>query len=696
MIFLSISRRSLVKFPIGGLYGLYSVLISGRALAKTMTSESRQTDRDRFLNSFRIRLLMWPRSLKQASMIAADTASYVLTVVASLWLLGGEGIEFSTVAVVAALAIGIGLPVHFVAGLYASIVRFMGIGLLFVGLRVTALVSAAAVGASYLLGYVSEPLRLLTAFWAFSLILVVGGRIAARMFLIRRNRNREAVIIYGAGEAGAQLAEALFAGDDYLPVAFVDDKKSAHGKRIHGLRVRPSAQLDNVIVQKDVKGVLLAIPGASRRRRRQVLERLAEYPVRVQTMPVFRDVVSGRARVDDISDVEVGDLLGRDQVPPVDALLNRCIAGKNVLVTGAGGSIGSELCRQILALRPQTLVCFEMSEPALYDVHRELCTTARELGIECNIVALLGSVLDQRRLGETLSAFHVHTVYHAAAYKHVPIVEQNLFEGLRNNVFGTLRAAATAELCKVQTFVLISTDKAVNPTSVMGATKRLAELVLQAMNAQSSGTRFCMVRFGNVLESSGSVVPLFKEQIRAGGPVTVTHRDIIRYFMTIPEAAQLVIQAGSMGHGGDVFVLDMGKPVKIEDLAHRMINLMGLSIRSDENPDGDIEIEYVGLRPAEKLYEELLIGSNVTGTEHPRIMRAKEDFIPMANLKALLDGLQEAHVSFDYDRANQLLDEAVREYSPSQGIDDLIWVQKTGTGHERDSGTIVDFPSRDS
>jgi len=528
-------------------------------------------------------------------------------------------------------------------------------------------------------------------FWSFSLVLIVGGRLAARMFLSRRNESREAVIIYGAGDAGAQLIAALLSGDDYLPVAIVDDNYALHGNRVNGLRIHPPDRLEKLIEQTRAKGVLLAIPSASRKRRRRVLERLSEFPVRVQTMPEFKDIVSGAARIDDIKDVEVRDLLGRNPVPPSDALLTASITGKNVLVTGAGGSVGSELCRQILTLNPNRLVCLDLSEAALYDIERQLSGLTDSETSNRETVFLLGSVHHEIRMREICEVYEIRSVYHAAAYKHVPIVEQNLLEGIYNNVFGTWYTAKAAADAGVETFVLISTDKAVNPTNVMGATKRLAELILQALHAEGSAMRTCMVRFGNVLESSGSVVPLFREQIRNGGPVTVTHRDIIRYFMTITEAAQLVIQAAAMAEGGDLFVLDMGRPVKIADLAHRMINLMGLMVRDDDNPEGDIEIEYIGLRPAEKLYEELLIGSNVSGTDHPRILRAHEDHLSYDVLVGMLDELREASAELDYGAAREILRRAVKEYEPANGIDDLLWVRKTGTGPD-EHRRVVDFP----
>ena len=625
-------------------------------------------------------------------MIGADLVSYLLSSVFSFWVVYGTTELSMPVLVVSAMAVVIGLPAHWLFGMYASIVRYMGLALIVVGLKSTFAVTAAVMMISAFSGIMSAPIRVGIVFWAFSLILVVGGRLAARMFLSRRNRNREPVIIYGAGEGGAQLAEALISGDDYLPVALVDDKKSLHGTRIHGLKVFPAASLQEIVDRTDAKGVLLAIPTASRRRRRQVLQRLSEFPVHVQTMPEIRDIVSGKARVDDITDVDVEDLLGRNPVPPNSTLLSGSVTGKSVMVTGAGGSIGSELCRQILRLSPSRLVCFEISETALYSIDRELKKDLKKLGTDCEVVSLLGSVHHEKRIREALDVFQVQTVYHAAAYKHVPIVEHNLFEGVHNNVFGTLHTARAAADAGVETFVLISTDKAVNPTNVMGTTKRFAELILQSFDSESM--RCCMVRFGNVLESSGSVVPLFKEQIRSGGPVTVTHRDIIRYFMTIPEAAQLVIQAASMAKGGDVFVLDMGEPVRIEDLAKRMINLMGLSVRSEENADGDIEIQYIGLRPAEKLYEELLIGSNAHGTEHPRIMRADEDSLTQETLSQLLDDLAEASDQLDYDSARDILMRAVKEYTPRNGIDDLVWVRKTGSDTGSEGDTVVDFPTR--
>jgi FlaA1/EpsC-like NDP-sugar epimerase len=394
------------------------------------------------------------------------------------------------------------------------------------------------------------------------------------------------------------------------------------------------------------------------------------------TVPDIADLVSGTARVEDVRDVDANDLLGRDSVPPDERLFDACIRGKSVMVTGAGGSIGAELCRQIAHLRPRRVVLFEMSELALYQIDRELRAIMDREHLDFEFISLLGNAHHKCRVREIIQVYGVQTIYHAAAYKHVPIVEQNLVEGIHNNVIGTWYTAETAQECGVETFVLVSTDKAVNPTNVMGATKRLAEIVLQGLQQRSGRTKFCMVRFGNVLESSGSVVPLFREQIRRGGPVTVTHPDVIRYFMTIPEAAQLVLQAGAMAEGGDVFVLDMGKPIRIADLARRMVLLAGLSVRDEDNPDGDVEIRYTGLRPAEKLFEELLIGNNVSGTGHPMIMRAMEHSLPWGQVQQLLANLLIALGHFDVRSASELLKQAVSEYRPAGEIMDDVWCRR--------------------
>lgn len=634
------------------------------------------------------------RPQKTAVVVATDLIGFAVCAAMATWLVVQDGTQVS-------LALWVATPVVTVAlvwlrGLYRSVIRYVGLGLLAAGGITVAW--AALIGAVIGLLTVPEILvfRWAFAYWALAFIFLGGSRYSARVFLLRRHSEQvvEKVIIYGAGAAGAQLAVSLAGSDDFLPVAFIDDDPGLIGKKVEGLTVHAASDVGDLIAKSKAARILLAIPGTTRRRRRQVLERLAEFPVRVQTVPDLKDIVSGEARVDEIKEVSVTDLLGRNPVPPNTDLLSACITGKCVMVTGAGGSIGSNLCYQILKQAPKRLVLFDISEPALYDVDRKLNKLANKNYRDCEIVPLLGSVHHEHRMHAVMKTFSVQTVYHAAAYKHVPIVEQNLFEGIHNNVFGTLHTVRAAIDTGVESFVLISTDKAVNPTSVMGATKRFAELIAQAYQSRNAPTCFSMVRFGNVLQSSGSVVPLFKEQILSGGPVTVTHRDIIRYFMTIPEAAQLVIQAGAMARGGDIFVLDMGDPVKIQDLASRMIHLMGFTVRDENNPDGDIEIQYTGLRPAEKLYEELLIGSNVSGTEHPRILRADEHGLGLDNVNRMIRDLEAACSDLNYQRAREVLLSAVREYEPTNGIDDLVWVNKTGTDPESHSDTVVDFPKK--
>ncbi|MGD9842540.1 MAG: polysaccharide biosynthesis protein [Steroidobacteraceae bacterium] len=568
------------------------------------------------------------------------------------------------------------VPVFTRLGLYRAVIRYIGptaLSTVTVGVSISVGVLAVV---NLLLPVRLFPMAALAIYWALALVYVGGSRFLVRSLInYRRQPRTQRVVIYGAGSAGVELAIALARLDRFSPVAFVDDSLSLQGSIVSGLEVFPPRIIPELIRDEGVSAVLLALPSLSRRRRQEILNALEPFGIRVQTVPDFSDIIAGSAMVEDIRDVDASDLLGRDPVAPNEALLDACIRNKVVMVSGAGGSIGSELCRQILRLGPVRLVLFEMSEVALYNIDKELELLVEHLQVEVDVVALLGNAHHRQRVQEIMSSYGVQTVYHAAAYKHVPIVEHNVVEGIHNNVFSTWYAAEAAIEAKVETFVLISTDKAVNPTNVMGTTKRLAEIVLQGLQQRGSTTKLCMVRFGNVLESSGSVVPLFREQIRRGGPVTVTHKDVIRYFMTIPEASQLVIQAGSMARGGDVFVLDMGKPVRIQDLAHRMIHLMGLTVRDEQNPDGDIEVAFTGLRPAEKLYEELLIGTNVAGTEHSMIMRATEHHLPWAVVAELLQELLDAINRFDCIRARELLMQAVVEYRPGQDIQDLVWVR---------------------
>jgi FlaA1/EpsC-like NDP-sugar epimerase len=494
------------------------------------------------------------------------------------------------------------------------------------------------------------------------------------------------VIIYGAGEAGLQLLNALFHGHEFAPVALVDDDLSLQNLGIGGLRVYSPDRIPRLVHETGAKVILLAIPSMGRVRRREIVGALEDLQLEIKTIPGMSDIISGKAKISELRTVSAEDLLGRDPVAPDTELLSRNITGRVVMVSGAGGSIGSELCRQILTQNPSVLVLYDVSEFALYTIEAELSATATRLQHQTKVVPILGSVQHSRRLEAAIKAFKVQTIYHAAAYKHVPLVEENVIEGIRNNVFGTLAITLAAEKLGVENFILISTDKAVRPTNVMGATKRIAELICQAHAKDASSTVFSMVRFGNVLGSSGSVIPRFRAQIEAGGPVTVTHKDINRYFMTIPEAAQLVIQAGALGQGGDVFVLDMGDPVKIMDLAFSMVKMHGLVPHMVDHPDqilpdkGDIPICVTGLRKGEKLYEELLIGNNPAPTKHPRIMTASEVSLPRDALMPVLDRLLKACEAFDLPAIVAILYELPLDYVPSSTeISDLLWGADCGT-----------------
>jgi len=574
----------------------------------------------------------------------------------------------------------VSIPIFYTFGLYRSMLRYMGIQVgwaLVKGMVVSTLLLSALVLFTQTQGF---PRSVFIIYFSFGVLLMGGSRVLMRaylMMIIRLHKPKEAVIIYGAGSAGVQLATALVNANDSRVVAFIDDDKTIQGNLIHGIKVFKKDKLQQLIDKYNVKQILLAMPSVRKSTRRKLLKSVEELSVRVRTVPGMEDIVSGKSNVEEIQDVDILDLLGRDCVPPDENLLKACVDNKVVMVTGAGGSIGSELCRQIIKLTPDTLVLLEQSEYALYQIERELKAQLEKNNSIVKLVAVLGSVQNKFRLSQTIKACQVNTIYHAAAYKHVPLVEHNIIEGIRNNIFGTGYAAEAALENNVETFILISTDKAVRPTNLMGASKRFAELILQAYSKMTNiNTRFCMVRFGNVLGSSGSVVPLFREQILLGGPVTVTHPEIIRYFMTIPEAAQLVIQAGALAQGGDVLVLDMGEPVKILDLAHRMIRLMGLDVRDDndeQNNDGDIEIEFTGLRPGEKLYEELLIGNNVVQTLHPRIQRAEENSIALDDLKTFMGKLDKACSHYNCELIIKLMTQVVLEYTPSKEIMDTLW-----------------------
>lgn len=513
-------------------------------------------------------------------------------------------------------------------------------------------------------------------YFAFSLLFICGSRLFFRMMLTYAVRGRVPVIIYGAGASGRQLLTALRQVDEYFPVAFVDDNPLLSKVVIHGVTVYPRKSLEKLIPRYGIKKILLAMPSISVEKRREVITNLENFPCEVLSIPGMVDLVEGKAQIMSLKKVSIDDLLGREPVAPSEELLAKNIRGKVVMVTGAGGSIGSEICRQIITQKPKILILFEVSEFALYSIEKELSMAVNKSDNDIVIIPLMGSVQKLHRLETIMRVFNVNTVYHAAAYKHVPLVEYNVVEGVRNNVYGTFYCAKAAISSQVETFILVSTDKAVRPTNTMGATKRVAELVLQALAKEQSVTCFSMVRFGNVLGSSGSVVPLFEKQIEKGGPVTLTHKDIIRYFMTIPEASQLVIQAGAMARGGDVFVLDMGDPVRIYDLATRMVKLSGLTIKDESNPDGDIEISITGLRPGEKLYEELLIGEQVLATTHPRIMTAHEDMLSWQELEVYLKQMDEACNNFEHDKIRELLLKIPTGFQPTDGICDLVWHAK--------------------
>jgi len=547
------------------------------------------------------------------------------------------------------------LLIFSLSGLYHDVIRYMGFKSL---LRITQAVSLYAILwglISFMLPIEGFPYSVILINWLIVIVVIIGSRLFFRWFLLEVNVNNN-VLIYGAGEAGRQLSSALIDSKESKPLAFIDDAKEIYRHSINGLMVYSPNDLEGLIKRKNIKEVLLAIPSISRFRRNEIINYLEPYPVIVRTLPGLSAIAQGKVRVNDLLEIDVTDLLGRDSVKPNTSLLKINISNKVVMVTGAGGSIGSELCRQIALLKPKKIVLYEISESSLYIIEQELLNIDIP-NLEVN--PIIGSVTDQNRMKEVCDYYEVQTIYHAAAYKHVPLVELNPTQGIINNALGTMLAAKAAISANVETFVLISTDKAVRPTNVMGASKRVAELVLQALAEQSKNTCFTMVRFGNVLDSSGSVIPLFKKQIKDGGPLTVTHSDVMRYFMTIPEAVELVIQAGAMSKGGEVFVLDMGEPILIYDLAVKMIKLSGLQLLDENNPNGDIEIIYTGLRPGEKLYEELLVDGNFSLTENKLIMRAEEKMISWDKLEPVIAEIREAAFNSDTEKLYKLLSQIV-------------------------------------
>jgi FlaA1/EpsC-like NDP-sugar epimerase len=637
-------------------------------------------------------LLSLPRVAKRAISVVADIFFLSLSGVTAAYLTQSQ--PLNTIGLLVPMFL-LSVPLTIIAftklGLYRAVIRYIGqhaLGAVLAGIISNALLLAML----FQLAGISDKGNLIFVYAIMALVTSGGLRLAARMMLFQRhNGHKERVLIYGAGSSGRQLAQALLNGEQFHPVAFVDDDLTLQRSTILGIHVGSPSQIAAIIKSKNISRILLALPSASRARRREVLESLGTMPIPVQTVPGMSDIVDGSMRIDELQDVKIEDLLGRDPVAPKLKLMHANIKDKVVMVTGAGGSIGSELCRQIVQYEPKVLVLFELSEFGLYSIEQELRALIKDDQLEVLLQPILGNVQKQARVQAVMEKFGVQTVYHAAAYKHVPLVEYNVVEGVINNVFGTWRAAEAAVAAGVETFVLISTDKAVRPTNIMGASKRLAELVLQGLAIRQNRTRFCMVRFGNVLGSSGSVVPLFREQIRNGGPITVTHPEIIRYFMTIPEAAQLVIQAGAMGKGGDVFVLDMGEPVRIADLARRMVHLMGLEVKDSQHPDGDIEICFSGLRPGEKLYEELLIGENVRQTAHPRIMAANEVSLNWKDMAELLRQLEHHCEHFAVERIVQLITEAPTGFSHSSAVCDLVDLQQSQTPLEKIAQKVPDL-----
>ncbi len=624
-------------------------------------------------------LLALPRNVKKTFFVIHDT----LVIFVAFWFAQSlkanyfnEWGSFANWLAFAATAV-LTILLFVRLGLYRAVTRYVSTRILS-----TAVLGCVASAFIFLFSVLLFEQRLRLAlpvvYFLMLVVLVTSSRIILKAVLTDRSHRKQMapVIIYGAGQSGRQLLEAIKQVNEYNAVAFVDDNTAIQRTTIYDLPVYRPSEIEDLIKRYGVEKILLAIPSASQEQRKLIIERLKALPCEVLAIPGMKDLVDGKISISSLKKVSVVDLLGRDPVAPRPELMSADISGKVVLVTGAGGSIGSELCRQIIRYRPAKLLLFELSEFSLYSIDKELNEFQAASGMNIEVVPLLGSVQHRNRLFSIMKAYGVQTVYHAAAYKHVPMVEFNTIEGVRNNVYGTLFCAQAAVDAGVETFVLISTDKAVRPTNTMGASKRMAELCLQALAAEpGQQTRFCMVRFGNVLGSSGSVVPVFEKQIAAGGPITLTHEDITRYFMTIPEAAQLVIQAGAMGKGGDVFVLDMGESVKIIDLAKQMIRLSGLEVKDEQNPDGDIEIKITGLRPGEKLYEELLIGDEVQKTTHPRIMTASEVMLPWEALSDILNRMDSACKQMNQMALRQLLLEAPTGFAPKDDICDLVWLQ---------------------
>jgi len=638
-----------------------------------------------------INVMNFSRIQKQLIMVCFDSIMVVLTLLASFSIrLGYWYLPSSNLAWWICIPPIFAIPIFVRFGLYRSMIRYISFRSLWDVTKAVSLYTIILGLFGFMLTLEGVPRSVIIINWMFTLLIIGGSRVFLRFLLkfnfqFKNKKNtkkpiiKRRVLIYGAGDAGIQLTSALNYSHEYNLVGLIDDSKKVQGIQINGLTVFSPDAIDVVIRKKEVNEILIAMPSIPRHKQFAIIAKFEQYPVVVRMLPGITDLVQGKVSINDLRDVNILDLLGRSSVDVNKDLLVKNINNRVVMVTGAGGSIGSELCLQIILLKPKALILYEINELSLYIIDKEL---SNYMALNSNVInpikiySLLGNVNNKKRLSEVFSRFEVDTLYHTAAYKHVPIVELNNSEGVINNIFGTLNCAEASIEAGVGTFVLISTDKAVRPTNTMGASKRVAELVLQALSTQEAITKFSIVRFGNVLGSSGSVIPLFKKQIKSGGPVTITDKNIVRYFMSLGEAVELVIQAGSMGKGGEVFLLDMGEQVKILDLALKMIHLSGLELKDKSHPEGDIEIIYTGLRPGEKLYEELLIGGDVLETDHPRIMRALEDKLSWIKLAPLLDQLKDSVDSNDQEKLRRLLIQLVPDFKPQQGISDLLRKRK--------------------
>ncbi len=637
-------------------------------------------------------LLSFSRRAKQSLVLLIDLSACIITVYIAFYLRLGEwglirndinsGLFLATV-----ISLGLALPIFFVFGLYRAIFRYSGIASFLAIVKAIVIYSFLYATFFTVIGISGIPRTVGIIQPILLLITILAIRMLARYWLgdlYQQHSNSpvlQQALIYGAGSVGRQLAQAMMNNKRVRVVGFLDDNVALQGQLINQLPIYALSQLSELIIPLKISELFLALPEKNRKHRNEILRKIQDIKISIRTLPSMTELAQGKVTANDLQELDIEDLFGRESTVFDSISSNKNILGKVVLVTGAGGSIGSELCRQIFILGPAVLLLYEQNEFSLYALHQELQRRQTITGSKTNIlIPLLGSITDTRRISEVMASWSPHTVYHAAAYKHVPLVEHNVTDGIRNNVFGTLITARMAVKYGVSDFVLVSTDKAVRPTNVMGASKRLAEMILQALAREriisNTVTNFSIVRFGNVLESSGSVIPKFRQQIRNGGPITLTHPEVMRYFMTIPEAAQLIIQAGTMSKGGEVFLLDMGEAVKIIDLIRRMIQLSGLTLCDEGNPNGDIKIEIIGLRPGEKLYEELLIGDNPEPTSHPRIMKANEDFLPLEELEGKLQLLQAALDINDLDQIFQILERLISGYQMSDNIVDWVYLEK--------------------